>query len=204
MPPSSGGFCAPERKAASCSARGPRRAAPATCRRFPRATCPQRSARWLKRSTAFWPGCATRPRPSAASRPMLPTSCGRHWRAPSHRRCGSGRRRVSPYRSSGSRDRGDAQAPDEAFGTPHAACAGGRRAAADGPKRGPEGRREGRGYRVRQCAGPHRADLPNTTVMSDIDPDAFGILCRNLVENADFAGGQIKLRYVATSARSDR
>lgn len=40
--------------------------------------------------------------------------------------------------------------------------------------------------------------------MSDIDPDAFGILCRNLVENADFAGGQIKLRYVATSARSDR
>jgi len=26
--------------------------------------------------------------------------------------------------------------------------------------------------------------LPETTVLSDIDPDAFGILCRNLVENA--------------------
>jgi len=26
--------------------------------------------------------------------------------------------------------------------------------------------------------------LPDTAVMSDIDPDAFGILCRNLVENA--------------------
>lgn len=27
-------------------------------------------------------------------------------------------------------------------------------------------------------------NLPDTAVMSDIDPDAFGILCRNLVENA--------------------
>jgi two-component system OmpR family sensor kinase len=26
--------------------------------------------------------------------------------------------------------------------------------------------------------------LPDAAVMSDIDPDAFGILCRNLVENA--------------------
>lgn len=27
-------------------------------------------------------------------------------------------------------------------------------------------------------------DLPDTPVMSDLDPDAFGIICRNLVENA--------------------
>ena len=32
--------------------------------------------------------------------------------------------------------------------------------------------------------------LPDTAVMSDIDPDAFGILCRNLVENALRHGAQ--------------
>jgi two-component system, OmpR family, sensor kinase len=32
--------------------------------------------------------------------------------------------------------------------------------------------------------------LPETPVMSDIDPDAFGILCRNLVENAVRHGAQ--------------
>jgi two-component system OmpR family sensor kinase len=32
--------------------------------------------------------------------------------------------------------------------------------------------------------------LPETPVMSDLDPDAFGILCRNLVENAVRHGAQ--------------
>lgn len=33
-------------------------------------------------------------------------------------------------------------------------------------------------------AGRIRLQLPETAVMSDIDPDAFAILCRNLIENA--------------------
>ena len=33
-------------------------------------------------------------------------------------------------------------------------------------------------------------NLPDTPVMSDIDPDAFAILCRNLVENALRHGAQ--------------
>lgn len=38
---------------------------------------------------------------------------------------------------------------------------------------------------ARTCApGRIALSLPGTAVMSDIDPDAFGILCRNLVENA--------------------
>ena len=37
-----------------------------------------------------------------------------------------------------------------------------------------------------RAAGPGRiaTTLPDTPVVSDLDPDAFGILCRNLVENA--------------------
>ena len=39
---------------------------------------------------------------------------------------------------------------------------------------------------IRRSGAPGRIalNLPDTAVMSDIDPDAFGILCRNLVENA--------------------
>ncbi len=43
--------------------------------------------------------------------------------------------------------------------------------------------------------GRIRLNLPDTAVMSDIDPDAFAILCRNLVENA--------LRHGAESAPVD-
>lgn len=35
-----------------------------------------------------------------------------------------------------------------------------------------------------------RLNLPDMAVMSDLDPDAFAILCRNLVENALRHGGQ--------------
>jgi two-component system OmpR family sensor kinase len=37
-----------------------------------------------------------------------------------------------------------------------------------------------------RSAGPHRlrVDLPEAPILSDIDPDAFGIACRNLIENA--------------------
>jgi two-component system OmpR family sensor kinase len=37
-----------------------------------------------------------------------------------------------------------------------------------------------------RSAGPHRlrVNLPQAPVLSDIDPDAFGIACRNLIENA--------------------
>ncbi len=64
------------------------------------------------------------------------------------------------HRSACRRDRGDAQAADAAFRTPHAARAGRRRAAAAGPERGSEGGRARRGgrYRARGHAGPHRAD----------------------------------------------
>jgi two-component system OmpR family sensor kinase len=39
---------------------------------------------------------------------------------------------------------------------------------------------------IERAGAPSRIalTLPDTAVMSDIDPDAFGILCRNLVENA--------------------
>ena len=37
-------------------------------------------------------------------------------------------------------------------------------------------------------AGPISLSLPETPVMSDLDPDAFGILCRNLIENAQRHG----------------
>jgi two-component system OmpR family sensor kinase len=39
--------------------------------------------------------------------------------------------------------------------------------------------------------------LPEAPVMSDIDPDAFGILCRNLLENALRHGSQDAPVYVA-------
>src|SRR5690606_22353516 len=50
---------------------------------------------------------------------------------------------------------------------------------------------------VERAGAPGRIalTLPDTAVMSDIDPDAFGILCRNLVENA--------LRYGAENAPVD-
>ena len=42
--------------------------------------------------------------------------------------------------------------------------------------------------------------LPETPVMSDIDPDAFGILCRNLVENALRHGAKNALVEVALTS----
>jgi two-component system OmpR family sensor kinase len=45
---------------------------------------------------------------------------------------------------------------------------------------------------IARTATPDRIALmlPETPVMSDLDPDAFGILCRNLVENALRHGSQ--------------
>lgn len=50
---------------------------------------------------------------------------------------------------------------------------------------------------IARTATPDRIalTLPEMPVMSDLDPDAFGILCRNLVENALRHGSQAIERH---------
>jgi two-component system OmpR family sensor kinase len=54
-------------------------------------------------------------------------------------------------------------------------------------------------------AAPVRLDLPPTPVMSDLDPDIFGILCRNLIENAlrhGTPGSEVAVRLTPTGQLS--
>ncbi|MDP2733169.1 MAG: histidine kinase dimerization/phospho-acceptor domain-containing protein [Hoeflea sp.] len=55
---------------------------------------------------------------------------------------------------------------------------------------------------IAQTAAPDRIalTLPTTPVMSDLDPDAFGIVCRNLVENAVRHGSEATPVEVALSS----
>ena len=56
-----------------------------------------------------------------------------------------------------------------------------------------------------RAGAPGRIDLnlPDTAVMSDIDPDAFAILCRNLVENALRHGAENQAVEVTLTADGD-